>query len=77
MYEQLDRDPGRRRAAYRAILEEALDIAELTAIRAHVNQGKVLGRPSFQQQIEELIGRSVSLQPVGRPRKAADAPKRP
>ena len=50
-YQQLDRDLYRRLAAYRSILDEPLDLTELTAIRAHVNPGKVLGQPSFQQQI--------------------------
>ena len=77
IYQQLDHDPSKRTAAYRVILEEVLQQNELKIIRTHINQGKVLGRPSFQSQIEELVGRSVSLKSVGRPRKAASAREKP
>ncbi len=38
-------------------------------IRVYINQGKVLGSTWFQQEIEELVGRSVGLKPKGRPTK--------
>ena len=30
-------------------------------IRVYINQGKVLGSTRFQQEIEELVGRSVGI----------------
>lgn len=67
-YQRLGGDEKARALSYRALLNEEIDEQETHSIRAHLNQGKVLGSPRFQQQIAELTGRSVDLKPIGRPR---------
>ena len=51
---------------YQALLCESVTEHEISKIRAHINQGKVLGSTKFQQEIEELVGRPVELKPKGR-----------
>ena len=76
-YQQLSIDDQERLALYRELLEQAQDPAEITVIRAHVNQGKVLGSRRFQRQIAELTGRCVTLKPMGRPRMRHDETQLP
>ena len=66
----LGKDRDTRLRNYRALLSDVVTEYEISAIRAHLNQGKVLGSARFQRQIEELVGRSVDLKPNGRPRKS-------
>jgi putative transposase len=65
----LGMDRGSRLRNYRALLGQPVSEDEISKIRAHINQGKALGSTTFQEQIEELIGRSVGLKPKGRPGK--------
>lgn len=67
----LGKDRQSRSRNYRALLCEPVTAKEIGDIRAHVNQGKVLGSTRFQRQIEELVDRSVGLKPKGRPKKGA------
>lgn len=69
VYSNLGKDRSSRLRSYRALLSEPVVANENANIRAHINQGKVLGSARFQQQIEELVGRSVGLKPKGRPKK--------
>jgi len=68
-YQALGVDPTSRAEAYLGLLNEAVSEEDVASIRAHVNQGKVLGSRLFQQQIEDIVGRSARLQTAGRPRK--------
>ena len=63
----LGKDRSSRLRNYQALLCESVTEHEISKIRAHINQGKVLGSTRFQQEIEELMGRSVGLKPKGRP----------
>ena len=68
----LGKDRSSRLRNYRALLGEPVTENEISTIRAHINQGKVLGSTTFQKQIEELVGRSVGLKPKGRPKKGGN-----
>ena len=48
------------------VLCESVTEHEISKIRAHINQGKVLGSTRFQQEIEELVGRSCLFGKVPR-----------
>lgn len=65
----LGKDRSSRLSSYRALLCEPVTENEISNIRAHLNQEKALGSTRFQQQIEELLCRSVGLKPKGRPKK--------
>ena len=58
-----------RRTAYRNLFERTIDDDEINAIRAHVNQGKVLGSERFQGHVKAALNRRVELSRPGRPRK--------
>ena len=62
----LGKDRSSRLRNYQALLCESVTEHEISKIRAHINQRKVLGSTRFQQEIEELVGRSVGLKPKGR-----------
>ena len=68
----LGKDRSSRLSSYRALLSEPVTENEISNIRAHLNQEKALGSKRFQQQIEEILGRSVGLKPKGRPKKGGD-----
>jgi putative transposase len=62
-----------RLSAYRALFNVAADAAELSAIRAHLQQQRVLGSRGFQSIIEHKLGRCAALRPAHRPpRKGGD-----
>lgn len=67
VYYNLGADSLTRRREYLRLLNDELKAEELEEIRAHLNQGKVLGEEGFQIQVAKRIGRSVSVRPVGRP----------
>ena len=66
----IGKDRSSRLRNYRALLRESGTENEISNIRAHINQGNVLGSTRFQRQIEDIVGRSVGLTPKGRPKKA-------
>ena len=63
--------PAARQAAYRALVREQLEEKSLDDLRQHTQQQQAWGSERFQQQIEALTQRSVSVRPRGRPAKAA------
>ncbi len=67
VYLDLGKDRSSRQRNYQTLLCDSITEHEISKIRAHINQGKVLGSTSFQQEIKELVGRSVGLKPKGRP----------
>jgi len=56
-----------RRSNYRALFTEAIESADIDAIRLHTQQQRALGSSRFQAQIEALTGRSAAVRPRGRP----------
>ena len=69
VYLDLAKDRSSRQRNYQALLCESVTEHEISKIRAHINQGKMLGSTWFRQEIEELVGRSVGLKPKRRPKK--------
>jgi putative transposase len=67
-YLSLGTDTGTRRAAYRALFNDALDQADANAVRDHTRQNKALGNDRVRSRIEALIGRSMEIRPRGRHR---------
>ena len=68
-YTHLGKNKRQRLRAYQTLLHQEISEKQLSSIRAHINQGKVLGTPDFQRQIENLLSRRVGLSRVGRPKK--------
>lgn len=66
-YTSLGSNKRLRLMAYEQLFRGTLQADEITAIRNHVNQGKVLGSESFVQKIEESLNRRVRLARPGRP----------
>jgi putative transposase len=60
-----------RQAAYRALVHEHVEEKHLNDLRQHTQQQRAWGSERFQQQIEALTQRSVSVRPRGRPVKAS------
>lgn len=67
LYLGLGRNDIERRAAYRELLRLSISDDDLSAIRKHVRQQRVLGTTHFQATIEAMSGRCVRVRPRGRP----------
>lgn len=67
-YLALGRDRGTRCRVYRDWLAQPLDEEDQAAIRAHLQQERVLGDPRFQAMAAKTLNRAVALRPPGRPR---------
>jgi len=70
IYSALGCSDAERRSAYLRLFPPSIPAEEINAIRNHVNQGKALGTPNFQQEIGSLLGRRVKLSKLGRPKNA-------
>lgn len=68
-YMALGRASAGRCSAYLRLFPKAINDDELVAIRNHVNQGKVLGAPGFQEKVERSLGCRARLSKQGRPKK--------
>ena len=55
--------------AYPALVHERLSTLDVQAIRDHVNTGCVLGSARFQDKLEAMLKRWVTIRSVERPRK--------
>jgi len=72
LYLALGANADSRQSGYRSLFERTLGADELSDIRAHVQQQKVLGSHRFQAEIEALLARKVAVRPRGRPRLEED-----
>ena len=72
LYLALGADPGRRRAAYRALFREALEGDTLAAIRRATNGNFALGDEGFRESVAARLGRRVAPGRAGRPRRAPE-----
>jgi putative transposase len=70
-YTTLGATPDARQAAYRALIYDQLEEKHLADLRQHTQQQRAWGSERFQQQIEALTQRSVSVRLRGRPAKAS------
>jgi putative transposase len=69
-YLALSADPAKRQLIYRSLVMEAVDPAEIEAIRQHVQRQHAYGSGRFRRAIEAQLGRSAGPQKIGRPRKS-------
>ncbi len=69
-YLSISRDPGERRARYRAFVMETVSPDELDAIRGHVQRQHACGTSRLCEAIEAQLGRPAGPRKIGRPRKA-------
>jgi putative transposase len=69
-YTLLAATPAERQATYRALVHEHVEQKDLDDLRLHTQQQRAWGSERFQQQIEALTQRSVSVRPRGRPSKS-------
>lgn len=67
LYMALNDDADMRRIAYRALFSSHLDGELLDNIRVASNKGMAIGCDRFKQQIEQLTGRRMTAQKMGRP----------
>lgn len=72
-YTLLASTPAERQAAYRALVYEHVEEKFLDEIRQHTQQQRAWGTERFQQQIEALTQRSVTIRPRGRPVKPSES----
>jgi hypothetical protein len=68
-YMLLATTPAARQTVYRALVHEHVEEKQLDDLRQHTQQQRAWGSERFQQQIEALTQRSVSVRPRGRPPK--------
>ena len=72
LYRDLGSTPEKRRAAYRALFDDAEDTAAVEAIRWCTQRGWALGSKRFQDEVEDATGRPAAPRPRGRPRKSVE-----
>jgi putative transposase len=65
----LGTDAEKRAAAYRALLDEALDETTLAEIRNYLQQQRALGHDGFRMMVEAKTERFAGTRPAHRPRK--------
>ena len=68
-YIGLGADAGSRRNAYLGLFADAMDPAELEALRLHTRQQRVLASDAFHARIDQLLRPAVTPRPRGRPKK--------
>lgn len=70
LYMRLGQTPSQRQAGYRALFDGYMPLHTLDEIRDATNKAWVLGDVQFQQQVEEMTGRSASRRQRGGDRKS-------
>ena len=68
-YLRLGKDRPGRAAAYQRLVLEPIAPERLESIREAIARNAVLGGPSFETYVEDVLQRPVALKPHGRPRK--------
>ena len=63
------RDPATRQQAYRSMVMDAVDPADVASIRRHLQRQHAYGSDRFRKIIEVQLGRSVGPQKIGQPSK--------
>lgn len=71
LYWSLGNTPFEREAAYRALLQQALTLEELTLMAGAARKGWPLGSPGFLAKLSGSTPRRLTPLPRGRPRKTA------
>lgn len=76
-YLALSSRPATRRQAYRRMVMDAVDPADVDAIRRHLQREHAYGSDRFRTAIEAQLGCSVRPQKIGRPRKTTQPTGKP
>jgi len=61
--------------AYRTLVEQGMDMRELTIIREHLQRQHALGSTRFRTAIETILNRRAGPARIGRPRKCQANPE--
>lgn len=72
-YLALSTDPATRQEAYRRMVMDAVDPADVETIRRHLQRQHAYGSNRFREAIEAQLGRGVGPQKIGRPRKEKES----
>lgn len=67
-YLALGAEPTTRQHVYRLLFDDALDDERAAEIRAYLQQQRALGSRRFQADIEEMLGRCMTVRPAHRPK---------
>jgi putative transposase len=73
LYLSLGTDAGQRRANYRALFVQQIDVAQITDIRMALQQSQPLGNSRFADAVERVTGERREVRPRGRPRRLIEA----
>jgi putative transposase len=68
-YESLGRTANETQGNYRAWIDSQIDEGEWDEIRHATQRGRLIGRETFQKQVEEMTGRRLLGEARGRPKK--------
>lgn len=68
-YLGLSSDPATRQEAYRRMVIDAVDPADVESIRRHLQRQHAYGSDRFRETVEVQLGRSAGPQKIGRPSK--------
>ena len=68
-YEGLGTTANERQEKYRAWIDSQIDEREWNDIRQATQRGRLIGRESFQKQVEAMTGRHLVGEARGRPKK--------
>jgi putative transposase len=71
-YLSLGSDNGKRKSAYQALFNEQIPHLSIKEIRDATNKAWVLGNNRFKQQIEQQVGRPITVLSHGGDRKSAN-----
>ena len=70
-YEGLGTTANERQEKYRAWIDSQIDEGEWNEIRQATQRGRLIGRDTFQKQVEAMTGRRLLGETRGRPKKMA------
>lgn len=69
LYSNLGADPYSRECAYRALFSDSITIRTINKLRRATNANLALGNKKFTEEMALLLGRPLSAQQGGRPKK--------
>lgn len=69
LYSRLGEDPNSRECAYRALFDDALTLSTIDEVRRATNGNLALGTKNFTDEMASILGRPLTRQLGGRPKK--------
>jgi len=73
-YEGLGTTANERQEKYRVWIDSQIDEGEWDEIRHATQRGRLIGRETFQKQVEAMTGRRLVGEARGRPKKKNEIP---